>query len=898
MKRYLFILVMSLFMLIPCKQTKAGIYDNAVTYYNTYGKNENIPAMYNSDGYVYFGSRGVTSSSSVRYRTVGYTITLMNGNRTDTVEVKLGGTYIKTVSELTSGGYTYVLRRVKLTKLKSLFYGNTNITWNQIYRNNNTFRFDAIMTVVENNVQLCGNVGETNGYRSITADNNSYLYRKASDIKAARAWSKPSDLDTFYDKYVGFPATTNIDVSSISVYSDLNNVYEHDNNYYVKMGTDFCVAFNSFFDDSGSAVKIYHPNYNMYNISGWGDSQIYYTKQQTSDTNKKPYSGIISDGSSPRKPLSLNGTIESATTRFSDVSDSFVSTVSFKMCAPDSKNVFIKPEGRVYYNYTYPENLYNKDYLCDRKVAPEKSVCLVSDGKAPDISYSYQTLAIGNRADIMVSVDDVGSGVSELAVYRSDGMLCDKRTFYERTTSYYNIFSVTPDNNYKYYIYAVDNVGNCVKTSEFKFVRPIQHTIDAWLSGGIKSYNSDALHADVSGGNLPITFLVAMSEDYQNPSNERVVLANMDVRTNTFERGLYSYHYSVNPMEYIKNKADGEYTFEVISGCDYVNSIPDSVIYKKDTTEPHMVFNRVASDEYWRKTDYYMTVDVTDSYSGVESLVVINNNEYIKGKYIQEYEGGPVKGSYAINTEGENSIVIIAKDIAGNENKRTMQYNIDRTKPDIYTYGIFSLIKDNQNKWINTSQLYEDIIVRDELSGMLQTDSAYLLYERKNGSTRQILNDNIFEVSYNNENESVIRFTNDFIESLTTSQRIYMIEATDNARNTSAINLYLNVDCTKPVMDFECEEAWETSKKKGNIRLLDSHSGISSYEIKWNGEIIASDYEVNNNSCVVPIDFTDYINTDPNMTVTITDNVGNINEYILTCEVRNTIPDELRTRIR
>ena len=117
----------------------------------------------------------------------------------------------------------------------------------------NTYTFDAIMTVVENDKQLCGSVTESGDYRTITAAGNSYLFRTAAGIKAARKWKRPGDLDSFFNKSVVFPVNNYI--ATRNMYANGVNVYNADGVYYVKSGADINIAFESYFNDMDAAVK-------------------------------------------------------------------------------------------------------------------------------------------------------------------------------------------------------------------------------------------------------------------------------------------------------------------------------------------------------------------------------------------------------------------------------------------------------------------------------------------------------------------------------------------------------------------------------------------------------------------------------------------------------------------
>lgn len=122
------------------KQVSAAVYDDPVEFYDNYASDGE--GYYDDDtGYVYFGSRGKTASSSTgtKFRTVGYRIYLntKSGNKdllpaekesVPQFEVLLNGDYVKDYKEkqktVDGVNYTYVVRRAKLNKLKTLFSKN------------------------------------------------------------------------------------------------------------------------------------------------------------------------------------------------------------------------------------------------------------------------------------------------------------------------------------------------------------------------------------------------------------------------------------------------------------------------------------------------------------------------------------------------------------------------------------------------------------------------------------------------------------------------------------------------------------------------------------------------------------------------------------------------------
>ena len=81
----------SMSLLFNMTSTKAAVYDNAYNFYQSFVKNNDKPAYLNqSDGYVYFCSWGKTATTTTKYRTVGYIITIMRNGCSDSIELKLG----------------------------------------------------------------------------------------------------------------------------------------------------------------------------------------------------------------------------------------------------------------------------------------------------------------------------------------------------------------------------------------------------------------------------------------------------------------------------------------------------------------------------------------------------------------------------------------------------------------------------------------------------------------------------------------------------------------------------------------------------------------------------------------------------------------------------------------
>ena len=117
------ILVMFFMYLLINKKTylAATSYDNAKEFYESTGtKGESYHADI-SNGMFYFGTKAklASSSSSLKYYTIGYDITLQGNGRKLTFSVKRGGS-MKLVSDVTNAGYNYLLYRIDTTTLYEL----------------------------------------------------------------------------------------------------------------------------------------------------------------------------------------------------------------------------------------------------------------------------------------------------------------------------------------------------------------------------------------------------------------------------------------------------------------------------------------------------------------------------------------------------------------------------------------------------------------------------------------------------------------------------------------------------------------------------------------------------------------------------------------------------------
>ena len=169
---------------------KAGTWDNAADYYNTYG-DRCIFSIVNGEPRVYFGSAGTTAvAGHARYRTIGWEASLyLNGTYQESVYCKLGGNYLKWCATNTSGDTEYNLYYVNFNNLRSRFSNQAAINSGA-----GTLYFDAVMSVVP------ANSSTPNGTVDDWGNKTGEVYDTFAGISNARKWAHPDDLKHYFNK--------------------------------------------------------------------------------------------------------------------------------------------------------------------------------------------------------------------------------------------------------------------------------------------------------------------------------------------------------------------------------------------------------------------------------------------------------------------------------------------------------------------------------------------------------------------------------------------------------------------------------------------------------------------------------------------------------------------------
>lgn len=181
--------------IMPPMEVRADTFSNAYDFFETYGGDMIFQTGADNKGIIYYGTKGPKSSSSTRYGTVGWKVTIRDGtgNTLETLYFALGGDYLSLVDSQIINGYEYMLYSCPLPKLKGAMSQKSR---NALETANCEILFDACMIVKLNDVPQGGieDGGKTWGT----------VYTTYEGIVNAKNWSASSkvNLQSYFNKTV------------------------------------------------------------------------------------------------------------------------------------------------------------------------------------------------------------------------------------------------------------------------------------------------------------------------------------------------------------------------------------------------------------------------------------------------------------------------------------------------------------------------------------------------------------------------------------------------------------------------------------------------------------------------------------------------------------------------
>ena len=175
---------------------KAGVYDNAYAFYQTYGNNMTFQAGSKRQGEIYYATKAKKDEhTGIKYTTIGWKVRVFRntGALVETLYYKLGGNNMSSIDTCTVNGYEYCLYRVTLDNLKSRLSEEGRNTLNHPDCN---IVFDACTTTKLNGVVQGGmtDIGPSWGK----------VYTTYNGIVNAQDWSSATKetLKSYYNKTV------------------------------------------------------------------------------------------------------------------------------------------------------------------------------------------------------------------------------------------------------------------------------------------------------------------------------------------------------------------------------------------------------------------------------------------------------------------------------------------------------------------------------------------------------------------------------------------------------------------------------------------------------------------------------------------------------------------------
>lgn len=188
------ILCMTLF-LYP-ENTKAGVFNNAYTYFEKYGKEMVFQSGESQEGIIYYATKAKKAKTKkVNYSTLGWRVRIQNskGKIVDTIYYSLGGKHMVKLDKRTVDGYRYTLYMISFKNMRSRMSSGAK---EALLDPNCKILFDACMTVKLN--------GEAQGGMDDTGPSWGKVYTTYDGIVNAKKWSAASkeSLKTYYNKTV------------------------------------------------------------------------------------------------------------------------------------------------------------------------------------------------------------------------------------------------------------------------------------------------------------------------------------------------------------------------------------------------------------------------------------------------------------------------------------------------------------------------------------------------------------------------------------------------------------------------------------------------------------------------------------------------------------------------
>jgi hypothetical protein len=196
---FFFLSIIGVAIVVPSQEVRAGKFDNAVDFYNSFGSD-----IVFKDGCYYYATRGKAATVDVNtthWSAIGYRMRVNTSSQSSYIYFDLSGNMVETVNEVYSDGYIYNLCRINLSFVKSKLAQKNRTVYNEFIIGGGYLAVDSCMITVKidryGNRKNSGSMDEYGNFRGS-------VYTDYNGIAKAAPWSNPSSLHSYFSKKINY----------------------------------------------------------------------------------------------------------------------------------------------------------------------------------------------------------------------------------------------------------------------------------------------------------------------------------------------------------------------------------------------------------------------------------------------------------------------------------------------------------------------------------------------------------------------------------------------------------------------------------------------------------------------------------------------------------------------
>lgn len=181
------------------QEVHAGQFDDAVSFYNTYGS-----GIVFKDGYYYYATSGKAAGASVNtihWGTIGYRMRIEAGSQTAYIYFNRSGSTVEMIHEVGADGYIYNLYRINLSYVKSKLASANRTAYNEFLQSGGNILVDSCMVTIH--IDGKGNRTES-GAMDDAGNFYGSVYTDYNGIANAAPWANPSSLQSYFNKTINY----------------------------------------------------------------------------------------------------------------------------------------------------------------------------------------------------------------------------------------------------------------------------------------------------------------------------------------------------------------------------------------------------------------------------------------------------------------------------------------------------------------------------------------------------------------------------------------------------------------------------------------------------------------------------------------------------------------------